>query len=124
MKNELFLSVLSVPSENSVNSGMILPDFNPESQQIKGNSVAELIRAVHDLDYGKEEDEFLIESLHAIGEAVSAPLSATTDLHEMTGNIAVTQLHSQNATSTQTTAVAGNGRKRGGKNTKNSRKLR
>lgn len=121
MANELFLAVPSTP-KNNVNSGMNLLDFNTESQQISGNGMAEVIRAVHGLDYGMEEDQLSIESLRAIGEAVSAPLSVTTDVQEMAGNTSVTQLQSQIATSNQTTAAAGNSRKKGGRNTKTSRK--
>lgn len=121
MANELFLAVPSTP-KNNVNSGMNLLDFNTESQQISGNGMAEVIRAVHGLDYGMEEDQLSIKSLRAIGEAVSAPLSVTTDVQEMAGNTSVTQLQSQIATSNQTTAAAGNSRKKGGRNTKTSRK--
>lgn len=65
-----------------------------------------------------DEDELSIQSLRAIGEAVPALLSATADVQEMVENSAVMQLQSQNATSTQTTATAGNGR-----NTKNPDKV-
>lgn len=109
MANELFLAVPSIQPQNKVNSDTSLLDFNPESQQINGNSMAELIRAVHGLDYGMEEDELSFESLQAIGEAVSALLAVIADVQGMVDNTTVTQLQSQNATSTQTT---GNGRKK------------
>ena len=55
MANELFLAVPSILPQNNLNSDTNLLDFNPESQQINGNSMAELVRAVHGLDYSMEE---------------------------------------------------------------------
>ena len=43
MANELFLAVPSILPQNNLNSDTNLLDFNPESQQINGNSMVELI---------------------------------------------------------------------------------